>query len=124
MREPKLDSILAISAGGPKLVVFVIFGFETCGNVYLCVFYCASQIYKQSIQKIMGLLVRQGGGRNWNPYLPNSARGRRIFFLSYAGPTEGLERVVMNFILFYILTIHCTQIQKIKNFNFVFLVRH
>ena len=75
-------------------------------------------------KKNIGLLIQQGGGRNRNPQQLNAAGGSQIFFLSYASPLEGLERVVMNFIIFHILIMYCTQVHNIRNYNFVLQVRH
>ena len=72
----------------------------------------------------MGLLIRQLGGQNLNPQQLNSARGGQIFFLSYTSSPEGLERVVTNVIINLILIMFCAQVQNIKNYNFVMLVRH
>ena len=84
-----------ISAGGPKFVVFVKIVFKACENVYLCILMCFTIL--QTKYKKYGSGDSAGG---W-PKLESLAagfglgEGWRIFFLSYASPHEGLERVVM-----------------------------
>ena len=52
MRGPKLDSFIKISAGGSKFVVFVKIGFETCENIFLCVFNALEELINKVKKKL------------------------------------------------------------------------